>query len=86
MQGLLIIHSHELNDHGEPKQEYRARLERALEIIPNEVSNIILTGGKATQGIDKRHCDAGKEFLIQNGISPNFILVESDPHGSLETV
>jgi len=86
MQGLLIIHSHELNDHGEPKQEYRARLERALEIIPNEVSNIILTGGKATPGIDKRHCDAGKEFLVAKGIDSKMVHIEADPYGSLETV
>ncbi len=84
---LWIIHSHNITEHWEPNKEYRTRLAKWAEFLTSwKVSNLILTWGKATPWIDKRHCDSGKEWFESQWIQPQSIHVESDPHGSLETV
>lgn len=85
-QLLYIVHSHELNQHWEPGQEYKPRLEQVCEDIQKEAWVILLTGWKATKGIDMRHCDSWRNFLVSQWINENLISLETDPHGSLETV
>lgn len=83
---IIIIHSHELNVHAEPGKEYLPRLKKWAELITQgKVSEIILTGWKATKGIDKRHCDAWREFLISQWVNPMNVHREQDMYGSVET-
>lgn len=81
---LIIVHSHELDAHGEPWSEYRPRLDKALEFTRWQ-ANLILTWGKATRWIDIRHCDAGKKYLENQWIDSSRIFIEKDPHGSVDT-
>lgn len=87
-KSIYIVHSHELNEHGDPKQEYKSRLDKIWEISKksSEEIDIILTGWKATKWIDLRHCDSGYKYLVSLWINPNNVFREIDSFWSLETV
>ena len=85
----FIVHSHEITADGEPRNEYKPRLDRAIELLKSDIQQnavVLLTWGKATQWVDIRHCDAGKLYLEKWWIDSSRIHIERDPHGSLETV
>lgn len=86
MENVYIVHSHELNQHWEPGKEYKPRLEQVCDDVQKRAWVILLTGWKATKGINKRHCDSWRDFLVWQWIDGNIIFLETDPYGSLETV
>jgi hypothetical protein len=85
---IYIVHSHELNQHWEPTQEYKIRLDKIAEIIQRNHSEeifVVLTWWKATKWIDLRHCDWWFNYLIKQWIWKDIILVEKDEFWSLES-
>lgn len=85
MNKVIIVHSHELNQHGEPLQEYRSRLDHVWASF-KKGTHLVLTGWKATRGIDMRHCDAWSKYLRKYWVPADNIHIEVDPVGSKETV
>lgn len=82
---VLLLHSHQLNEHGEPGKEYEARLSAWLELLTTKkVDKILLTWWIATPNIDIMHSIAAKKWLIENGGDPNLLYTEKT--GSLDTV
>jgi len=89
MTKTYIVHSHELNEFWNPKQEYKSRLDKLVLLLKNDFNdrvNIILTWGKATKWVDFRHCDAWFEYLTNLWIEKELIFREKDVHWSIETV
>lgn len=83
---MIIVHSHNIIQ-GWPNPEYIARLAEWLRLAKEyKINNILLTGGKATKGIDKRHTDVGKSWMVEQWVDEKRILTEKDPHWSLESV
>lgn len=85
MFSTLIIHSHQLDEHGEPWKEYVMRLLEWLKLYTTgNIATILVTWGIATPNIPLMHSEVAKKYLIQQGIDPTVILTEKT--GSLETV
>ncbi len=82
----LILHSHQLTQHGEPGPEYRKRLDTGLNLLVTwKVDQILLTGWMATPWIKKRHADAAMEYTIKAWI-PAGNTIFAEKMWSLETV
>ncbi len=75
---VLLIHSHNLNEHGQPGPEYKARLDTwADELVRSRVGHIPLWGGPATPGNEKFWSQAGMDYLINKWISPGNLTRET---------
>lgn len=81
----LIVHSHQLNEHGEPGKEYSARLIEWIELlIQQKVENILLTGWIATPGVPVMHSEAAFKYLIAQWVDRKKLYTEKT--WALETV
>jgi hypothetical protein len=86
---IFMVHSHELDNEWKPLIEYQSRLDKVIELVQSDYKNksqIILTWGKATKWIDKRHCDSWMEYLLNLWIPEEIILLENIQNNALETV
>lgn len=89
MSSTAIIHSHHVDQFGNPNREYQSRLEEWIRLLTqNAVDTIILSGGKAgiALGTNIRYCDGWKQWLTQQWVAESKIITEQDPHGSLDSV